>query len=167
MIQTATAERKTDNWISELVGVLHDPIICWPNALDKPPEKIQQAITLQRLLENMIATRESRDPLATDAECAWYISGASLEHPLSSEWTRVYMYVFTQTCGLMQTEVPPDLKVDKLSDYELHQYLLPLKRWIYQKRSEKRKYGDKLERREKKESEKNAKTELQTAMFEI
>ena len=52
---------QAEDWISDLVGALTDPIICHGNELDAPPEKIRTAITLQRLIENMAAQRENRN----------------------------------------------------------------------------------------------------------
>ena len=159
-------DRQTEKWISDLAGVFTDPIICHRGQLDQPPEKIRDAITLQRLLENIVALRERRALLGTDAECAWYLSCASLEAPLSSEWTRIYMYTFNKTCATTQTEVPEDLRQESLDQYEMG-LLLGLKQWIYRVRSENRKQKDREDRLEKKEQAKKEKENLQPQMFEF
>ena len=37
------------------------------------------------------------------------------------EWTHIYSYCFTKAMEFMKVEVPADLRVDKLSDYDMHQ----------------------------------------------
>jgi hypothetical protein len=164
--QESNADRQTEKWISDLAGVFTDPVICHRRQLARPPENIQSAITLQRLLENMVALREGRALLGTDAECAWYLSGASLEAPLPSEWTRIYMYTFNKTCATLQTEVPEDLRQESLDQYEKG-LLLELKQWIYRVRSENRKQRDREDQKEKKEQAKTEKDNLQPKMFEL
>ena len=157
---------QVDSWISDLIGALRDPIICHERNLDRPPEKIQSAITLMRLAENLLANKENRQPLGTDAECAWYLSSASLDAPLSSEWVRIYGYCFTKLCQFMNTEIPDDLRQDKLNNYEMG-LLLGLKQWIYRKRSEARKDKDRAERREQKAQAKQQQAILQPPMFDF
>lgn len=163
---TTKEEQKVNGWISDLVGALTDPIICHPQWMESPPEKIRIAITLQRLIENGLAMKEKGTPLGTDAECAWYLSCTSLVGPLSSEWIRIYQYVFTKTCAVMQTEVPEELRQETLDNYEMG-LLLGLKQWIYRTRSENRKDHDRAERREHKEKAEQEKIELQPKMFEF
>jgi hypothetical protein len=164
--QGHNTDRQTEKWISDLAGVFTDPVICHRGQLDRPPQKIREAITLQRLIENMVALKEGRSLLGTDAECAWYLSSASLEAPLSSEWTRIYMYTFNQTCATTHTEVPEDLRQESLDQYEMG-LLLGLKQWIYQVRSENRKQIDRADRQEKKEQARQEKENLQPQMFEF
>ena len=159
-------DRKADGWISDLVGALTDPIICYGNNLDRPPEKIQEAITMQRLIENILAVKENRTPLGTDAEAAWYLSTASLETPLPSEWVRIYMYTFNKTCKMTKTEVPEDLRQEELSQYEMG-LLLGLKQWIYKVRTENRKEKDRIRRQEERVQVKQEKEALQPKMFEF
>lgn len=157
---------KAEDWISDLVGALTDPIICHGNELDAPPEKIRTAITLQRLIENMAAQRENRKPIGTDAEAAWYLSTASLAAPLPSEWVHIYMFVFNKTCRLNKTEVPSDLRQDTLDSHEMG-LLTDLKEWIYKVRTEHRLVEAKDQRREQKETNRRQKEDLQPKMFQF
>lgn len=157
-------DRKVAGWISDTVGALHDPIICHGQNLDRPPEDIQQTITLQRLIENIVAIREHREPMGTDAEAAWYLSSASLEFPFDEQWTRIYMYAFNKLCESMKKEVPPDLRQDKLDNYDTGFYL-DLKRWLYRVRAEHRKKQDIAARREKREQAKQEETALRPTLF--
>ena len=157
---------KVDRHISDIVGALTDPIICHGNEIDSPPEKIRTAITLQRLIENMRALKEDREPIGTDAEAAWYLSTASLAMPLPSEWVRIYMYTFNQTCKLTNNEVPQDLRQKTLDNYEMG-LLNDLKTWIYKVRTENRKDVERTERREQREQVKKEKEDLQPKMFKF
>jgi hypothetical protein len=112
----------------------------------------------------MVALREDRDPVGTDAEAAWYISTRSLDSPIDSEWCKIYQYCFTKTMESMKKDVPEDLRVDKLTDYEMNYHLLPFKRWIYQTRSKAREERSRLERREQKEAAKQQQAEQQAEM---
>ncbi len=168
MTNSSKVNRATDVWISDLVGALSDPIICWAGYEDdKPPDDFLGIIKIQRLLENMVAVKENREPLGTDAEAAWYLSTASLAQPISENWCRIYEYCFTKTMMAMKKEVPAELRVDKLEDYDLNYHLIPLKRWLYRVRSERRKGIAKTERQEQREQAKQEKTALQPAMFEL
>ncbi|MDD5701048.1 MAG: hypothetical protein PHU23_03265 [Dehalococcoidales bacterium] len=159
---------KVAKMISELVGTLTDPILAWPQYADmKPPDFYREIITIQRLLENMNALHENREPLGTDAEAAWYISTRSFEAPMDDTWVRIYGYCFTKTWESLNREVPEDLRVDKLSDYEMNYHLLPFKRWLYQQRCQIRKVYDRQERKDRKEGEKLQQLDLQPAMFEF
>jgi len=157
-------EAKVDRQISDIVGALTDPIICHGNELDLPPENIRTAVTLQRLIENMQAIRENREPVGTDAEAAWYLSAASLATPLPSEWVKIYMYTFNKTCKLTKTEVPEDLRQETLDSYEMG-LLNDLKRWLYKVRAEHRKDVARNEKREQKEQVRKEKEDVQTKMF--
>ena len=165
---TNKVNQNVTKYISEFVGTLTDPILCWPGyEQDKPPKEYMETITIQRLIENMAALHENREPMGTDAEAAWYISTRSFESPMTHEWCKIYQYCFTKTMECLHKDVPADLRVDELTDYEMNQYLLPLKRWIYRKRCEHRKELGRQERKELKEEAKQQKIVLQPSMFEF
>ena len=117
--------------IEELVGVFTDPIIVWPGPWqDTMPEWIKAAITTERLIESMKALKGEK-PTGTDAEVLAYMYPRSLEAPLDSDWTHIYLYVSTRVMSIhKETEVPADIMVDSLSDYQM-QRLKELKDWIY------------------------------------
>ena len=73
-----------------------------------------------------------------------------MEAPMNEQWYRIYMYVFNQAMKFKKTEVPEDLKSEKLSDYDM-QELNQLKRWIYERRVKHRKEKARGERQEAKE----------------
>jgi hypothetical protein len=159
---------EVEKYISDLVGALTDPILCWPGyEEDKPPKDFKELITIQRLLENMCALKENRGPQGTDAEVCWYLSTKSLDGPIGDIWTRIYQYCFTKTRECLRREVPGDLRVDDLSDYEMNYHLIPFKRWIYKKRCERRKALDREEKKARKEVTSQEKLELQPAMFDL
>ena len=157
-----------DRWISDLVGTLCDPIIVMPGGWgDSLPEWIKGQITLERLVENM-KTTEGKEPTGTDAEATAYLYTASLTAPLSEQWARIYMYVAGRTMAKFnkKAELPEDIKVDSLSDYDM-QELNKLKEWLYRQRTRARQEREKAERRHK-EEEIVAKTkEAQPALFDF
>lgn len=142
-----TTERKVDGWIDDLVGALFDPIIVYPSGWqDTLPDWIKPQITLERLIMNMKVSKEGGVPVG-DTEALAYIYPRTMEAPMSEQWYRIYMYVFNQAMKFKKTEVPEDLKSEKLSDYDM-QELNQLKRWIYERRVKHRKEKQRGERRE-------------------
>jgi hypothetical protein len=152
--------------IDNFVGCLTDPIIYHKGQNGSPPDFIREAIKISRLLENMAANKENRQPTGTDAECSWYLSTASLEAPFNEQWTRIYGYCFTKTREICNQDVPEDLRVDTLDNYDMG-YLKDLKEWIYKVRSENRMAAASKARHVKREEKANETITLQPAMFEF
>ncbi len=151
------SKRKYDGWIDDIVGALFDPIIVMPGGWgDDLPEWLRTRVTLERLAENIVATRENREITATDAEAACYLFTASLTAPIGGNWTQIYLYV---TGGEMKDKMPEDLKVEALTESQWRD-LKELKNWIYRQRVRHRKEKAHGERRK---TEEEAKTkELET-----
>jgi hypothetical protein len=106
---------------------------------DDLPEWLRQKVTIERLCENLLALREKREPTATDAEAASYLFTASLSAPIGSDWTQIYLYIAGgEIKNETKTEMPADLKVEALTDYQRRE-LNQLKNWIYQQRVKYRK----------------------------
>ena len=151
------SERKVDGWIDDIVGALFDPIIVMPGGWgDDLPEWLRTRVTLERLAENIVATRENREITATDAEAACYLFTASLTAPIGGDWTKIYLYV---AGGEMKDKMPEDLKVEALTESQWRD-LKELKNWIYRQRVKHRKEKSQREHRETK-GEANTK-ELET-----
>ena len=151
------SNQKVDGWIDDIVGALFDPIIVMPGGWgDDLPEWLRTRVTLERLAENIVATRENREITATDAEAACYLFTASLTAPIGGDWTQVYLYV---AGGEMKDKMPEDLKVEALTESQWRD-LKELKNWIYRQRVKHRKEKSQREHRETK-GEANTK-ELET-----
>ena len=151
------SERKVDGWIDDIVGALFDPIIVMPGGWgDDLPEWLRTRVTLERLAENIVATRENREITATDAEAACYLFTTSLTAPIGGDWTQIYLYV---AGGEMKDKMPEDLKVEALTESQWRD-LKELKNWIYRQRVKHRKEKSQREHRETK-GEANTK-ELET-----
>ncbi|MGA2669835.1 MAG: hypothetical protein ABSF21_00205 [Dehalococcoidia bacterium] len=145
---------KVDYWISNAVGAFFDPIIVMPGGWgDSLPEAIKTQITLERLIMN-IQGLQGDQMTGTDAEAAAYLYTASLTAPMGDHWVNIYMYVFNQVMKHQKIEVPDDLKVETLGNYEMGM-LRDLKAWIYRKRVEARQQRDREERRGKNNKAKN------------
>jgi hypothetical protein len=133
-----TTTRKVDGWISDLVGALCDPIIVYPSGWeDTLPDWIKPQITLERLIMNLKVAKEGGVPVG-DTEALAYIYPRTLESPMSEQWVRIYMYIFTQAMKFKKTEVPEDLRSEVLTEYDMRE-LNDLKRWIYERRVKDRK----------------------------
>jgi hypothetical protein len=129
-----TTEVKIEKGISDIVGALTDPIIVFPGGWgDSLPEWLKQAITMERLVMNMRALK-GEEMTGTDAEACAYLYAASLEAPMDNDWTQIYLYVAGKVVSRgRDTEVPGDIKVDSLNDYQTG-LLRDLKDWIYEQR---------------------------------
>lgn len=166
-------DQQFEKGISDIVGVFTDPIIVTPGAAAYPsdiPQWLREAITLERLVENIKALKEDT-MTATDAEACIYLSTVSLEVPLDHDWTQIYMYVFTKVYERHRTKdskvtVPDDIHVVSLDNQQM-QDLNRLKDWIYATRIKARRGRDIAERREKREEEAAREKELRPALFEL
>ena len=156
-------ERKVDGWIDDIVGALCDPIIVMPGGWGEDlPDWLRKRVTVERLCENLLALKESRELTATDAEAACYLFTASLTAPIGSDWTQIYLYVAGgEMKNEAKTEMPSDLKVEALSEYQLHE-LKQLKNWIYQQRVKHREDKKRGLRREERRVEEEKLKELKT-----
>lgn len=149
-----TEERQLENWISELVGTLTDPIVVYPSPwMDTLPEDVKNQIPLERLVLQMRYHKgDIKEMTATDAEALIYMYPASLEFPLNETWSQIYVYLGAKVCGRMGREIPEDLKNTVLTSYQMDK-LDHLKRWIYEARVKRRKeierQGRKAEKEEK------------------
>ena len=135
-------------WINDLVGALTDPIIVFPSPwMDDLPDWIKPQITMERLIMNIQVIKEGGVPVG-GTEVMAYMFPRTMEAPMSEQWFRIYMYVFTQAMKFKKTEVPEDLKSDELSQYDMQQ-LNDLKRFIYDRRVKARKDKARIEKGEK------------------
>ena len=159
--------KSVDTMIGDLVGTLTDPIIVYPGGWgDSLPEWLKNAITLERLVENMKATK-GEQPTGTDAEACAYLNTASLTAPMDSGWSQIYLYVAGETYTRWQkNKMPDDIRVDSLSNEQMAD-LNRLKEWLYHRRTTARQEAERTARRQK-EAEEVAKREVeQPALFEF
>ena len=160
--------KTTENWIGEVVGVFTDPIIVCPGGWgDTLPDWIKTAITLERLIENVKATR-GETPTGTDAEATAYLYTASLTTPMGGDWTNIYLYVAgkTYTRANRGRELPEDIRVESLNEEQMRE-LARLKAWLHRQRTTAREDRERAERRQEKE-EIAARTKVaQPALFDF
>ena len=153
----------TNDWVSDLVGALCDPIIVMPGGWGEDlPDWLRKRVTLERLGENIIALNEHRDVTATDAEAACYLFTASLSAPIGSDWVQIYLYVAGgEMKDEAKTEMPADIRVDALTEYQWRE-LKGLKNWIYQRRVKHRRDKKRGLRQEERHVEGEKAEELKT-----
>ena len=156
-----------DKGISDIVGCLTDPIIVFLGGWgDTIPEWLKNAITLERMMDNMKALK-GEISTGTDAEACAYLMTTSLTKPINSDWTNIYLYVAGRTYAKWnKSEIPEDIRIESLTDEQMRD-LNRLKEWLYHQRVKARLERDRAERREKRE-EAEVKRELeQPALFKF
>jgi hypothetical protein len=159
--------KNVNSMVDDLVGTLTDPIIVYPGGWgDSLPEWLKNAITLERLTENMKSTKGEQST-GTDAEACAYLNTASLTMPMDSDWSQIYLYVAGNTYTRWRKgEIPKDIRVDSLTDQQMTD-LNRLKEWLYRRRSEARQEIERTARRQKKAEEVSKREVEQTVLFEF
>ena len=153
--------------VDDLVGTLTDPIIVYPGGWgDSLPEWLKNAITLERLTENMKETK-GEQPTGTDAEACAYLNTASLTAPMDGDWSQIYLYVAGKTyTRWRKSEMPDDIRVDSLTDQQTAD-LNRLKEWLYHRRTTARQEAERTARRQEKAEETAKREAEQPALFEF
>ena len=162
-----TTEKQLEKGISDIAGVFTDPIIVYPAGgwENDIPEKVKQQVTLQRLVMCM-SSFKGEEPTGTDAEALAYMIPRTLEAPLDRDWVDIYLYLGTKFAEFNKSEMPEDIRIDSLSDYQMG-LLNHLKAWIYEKRRGVRQDKERAGRRQEKEEKTERKREAQPAMFDF
>jgi hypothetical protein len=70
----------------------------------------------------------------------------TLEAPMGSDWTDIYMYLGGLYVKKMGRDIPDDIKTAELSNYQMG-LLNQLKHWIFERRIKARKERERVERR--------------------
>ena len=140
----------------DLVGTLTDPIIVYPGGWgDSLPEWLKNAIVLERLAENMKASK-GEQPMGTDAESCAYLNTASLTAPMDNDWSQIYLYMAGKTYSRWhRSEKPDDIRVDSVNGQQMAD-LNRLKDWLYRQRISARAEKDRAERRQRREEDRTA-----------
>ncbi len=90
------------------------PIVFPGKVYQDMPEHLKEAIIIARIKQSWEEFQER----ATIPEAVLYLMNASFEAPLNSDYTEIYLYCATQFAReYMGTDVPPDIRVEKLSEY--------------------------------------------------
>lgn len=164
-------EKKSERWISDIVGVFCDPIIVMPGGWgDSLPDWLKTAITLERLIENIKATK-GEEMTGTDSEACAYLYTASLTAPLDHDWAQIYLYIAGKVYEKQRTPqsgvtMPEDIRVESLTRNQ-EDDLNRLKRWIYETRTRARQEKGRVERRQQREETAAEKEALQPRMFDL
>ena len=156
-----------DKGISDIVGCLTDPIIVFPGGWgDSIPEWLKNAITLERMMDDMKSLK-GEEATGTDAEVCAYMMTTSLTQPIDSDWTNIYLYVAGKTYARWnKNEIPEDIRVESLTNEQMRD-LNRLKDWLYRQRIKARLERDKAERREKREEAEVKRQEEQPVLFKF
>jgi len=106
----------------------------WAESL---PKWIHEAITMERLIEEMKAIKTGYHT-ATDAEVVAYLFTAGLVAPLNYEFTNIYVYLVRKVMDNHKPfgndlNFPKDMIIKELTNYEQHE-LDQIKKDIYNRR---------------------------------
>ena len=104
------------------------------------PENIIKYVKSERMVNALI---DMTHPLSPEesvgyAEVVAYLMPATSAAPLRSDVIEIYLYCVTQLMRRQKIEVPEEIAIEKLSDYQMEK-LNELKRWIYKQRGGKEK----------------------------
>ncbi len=122
-----TWDREVKKQIDRIVFRLTAPMVGYGAWADDIPDWLKEQAQMGRLL---LAMHAPEAEIATDAEACAYLMTASLAFPPDHDWTQIYLYVAT-VCGRREgKEIPEDVAVEELTDWQSER-LLDLKRWIY------------------------------------
>ncbi len=159
--------KNANSMIDDLVGTLTDPVIVYPGGWgDSLPEWLKNAITLERLTENMKTTK-GEQPTGTDVEACAYLNTASLTVPMNNDWSQIYLYVAGKTyMRWRKSEMPDDILVESLTDQQTAD-LNRLKEWLYRRRTAARQESERADRRQQKEEKIAKKKAEQPALFDF
>jgi len=161
-----TTRFSLDKSIDNMVGSLCDPIImhkCAWATRDMIPEWLRTRITLDRMIELMLASKEGREPIGTNSEALAYMIPASMEAPMGHDWAQIYLHLATVVIDQEKNKVvPDDIRVDKL-DRNQEDDLRRLKHWLYDTKLKHRQGRRKEIREELKKEEKETVASIQPA----
>ena len=166
-----TTEKKIEKGISEIVGAICDPVIVFPGGWgDTLPDWLKNAVTLERLIENMKVIK-GEEMTGTDAEACAYLYTASLTQPLDHDWAQIYLYITTKVYEKQRTPqsgvtMPEDIRVESLTSNQ-DDDLNRLKRWLYERRVKHRQEHDRAERHQKKEEKAARRKAEQPTLFDF
>jgi len=104
------------------------------------PENLIKWVKEERMINGLI---EMTTPLSPEesvgyAEVVAYLNPATSKSVLPSRVTKIYLYCVTQVMKRHKIDVPEEIAVNELTDYETKE-LNDLKKWLYQSRGGKEK----------------------------
>lgn len=104
------------------------------------PENLVNWVKEERMTNGLIgiACKLTPEESVGYAEVVAYLNPATNKAPLRSNVTEIYLYCFTQLMKRKKIEVPKDIAVNKISEYQMDK-LNEFKRWIYKARGGKEK----------------------------
>ena len=120
------------------------PIIVAPGGWEETlPDWLFKEINAERITTALIDVIKPDNGQEQVGECeimAYLMTVCSLK-PLPGNWTKIYQYLTTQIMRrIRKVEVPDDIKVEELDDYEMRQ-LEELKSWLFKQRGGKARHS--------------------------
>ena len=104
------------------------------------PENIIKYVQEERMVNGLIDMIKPLSPEESVgyAECVAYLMPELSKRVLSSRVSKIYLYCVTQLMKRRKIEVPKDIAINELTDYEMRE-LNELKKWIFKSRGGKEK----------------------------
>jgi len=103
---------------------------------DTIPDWLLEAVRVERMIcgfAGILGKGPEEEQEVGDAEACVYLYTRSLEAPMDSEMTTIYLYLATKFMQKRTKNIPDSIKVEKLSKYEKSE-LSRLKRQLYRAR---------------------------------
>lgn len=99
------------------------------------PENLLKWVKQERMINALI---DMVKPLNSEervgfAEVVAYMMPETQKRPLNSDWAKIYLYCVTRLFKNHRLEVPQEIEVKELNDYEMRN-LKELREWIYKQR---------------------------------
>lgn len=122
----------SEKFAFEMMDALKSPVLThssmWSDCI---PGRLLKVIPLARL-----AQKKNNNETATDEEAVAFIMTRTMEAPMNSDWTEIYIHLSCKVCERWWQENHWDeLQAQKeLNDYQRNYLLAPLLRHIYDKR---------------------------------
>jgi hypothetical protein len=123
---------QVDQEIFNLMDALRSPVLTHTTSwADCIPKRLLDIITTSRMASLIL-----HEELATYPEVTAFMMTRVMEAPMPSEWVEIYLHCSCQVCEqYWQKSHWEELQAKKvLGEYETKQFLLPLRRWIYERR---------------------------------
>ncbi|SIO53888.1 hypothetical protein [Chitinophaga niabensis] len=126
-------EKREGDYVFDLMDSLTAPVLTFSQSwADTIPKRMLDLIPIARMMALM-----TKSETATDEECVVYIYTRTLEAPMSSEWTDIYLHL---SCKVLELRFGEDhwneLKASKKLSEWLQSKLTGLRNHIYRKRRE-------------------------------
>jgi hypothetical protein len=127
-----SSSKVVEDGVFDLVDALKSPVLTHAQSwADCIPDRLIKIIPMARMKSLIL-----HEKYASLAETCAFIMTRSFEAPMQSEWVNIYTWLGCKVCEEWWNEDhwKDGISTESLTDYEVKQYLNPLRLWIYERR---------------------------------